>query len=441
MNKKKYLKTNLFTRISMGFIVPLLFLAALFAAVQLANEMNSLNDSYRLRSRFALESIHKTFQIALAAGNFNDRSLPELGTQLQQAHPGINIRVYDVFNRRFVFNPLSTEWTPENQAGLESALQKRESDSPYFVKIDRESQRLNAYLPLFEKSAESYWIVHVDLPLPHLRDALIRSRSMLAGMLGMIVLTGIAIGTRLARSIIRPVESLNRATREIMQGHLGRHVQIHTGDEIEMLANTFNEMSDALITMKKRAEDANPLTGLPGNQGIFQEIKRRLHERQKFVLFHIDIDRFKVFNDHFGLAKGDEAIKRTSSILRTVAEKTSREDTFIGHQGGDDFVAVLQPSKAKDFAEEVIREFDQKALKELYSKEDFERNYTLQIDRRRLAETGEEKLTQFPLIAISLAGVSNSKKDFADYFDCMSAAVSVKKDVKKIIQSSYLIKE
>lgn len=58
-----------------------------------------------------------------------------------------------------------------------------------------------------------------------------------------------------------------------------------------------------------------------------------------------------------------------------------------------------------------------------------------------MAETGEKIMKKFPLLSISLAGVSNVKKDFADYFACMSAAVNAKKEAKDIIESCVIIKE
>jgi hypothetical protein len=113
----------------------------------------------------------------------------------------------------------------------------------------------------------------------------------------------------------------------------------------------------------------------------------------------------------------------------------------VGHQGGDDFVAITKPSHADAVAKYVCEGFDREVLSSLYPKEDFERGYTMQIDRRRLAETGQEILAKFPLIAISLAGVSNAKRDFADYFDCLNRAAQVKKEVKKTMTSSYMIIE
>ena len=180
---------------------------------------------------------------------------------------------------------------------------------------------------------------------------------------------------------------------------------------------------------------------VPGNQGIFHEIKTRIHERQKFVLFHVDLDRFKLFNDHFGLARGDEAIKKTAEVLIKAVEEKGSSNDFVGHQGGDDFVIITGPNHAQELGNMVCQYFDAEARTALYRKEDLDNGYTIQLDRRRMAETGEKIMRKFPLISISLAGVSNVKKDFADYFSCMSAAVNAKKEAKDIIESCVIIKE
>jgi len=439
---RKKIKTTLFTRIMLGLTLPLLFLTVVFTAIQLRNEMRTIQDSYQIRSRFAFESVHRTLDVTMKdpdiSGNLDTVTM--LMQQLEIAHDGITVCLYSLIDRNLT-PETCTPWNSFDVKATESSLYQKQQGKPYMVKVQKTQRKLVAFIPLSDPEGSSAWIVRVEFPLGNVREALINSRWTLLTMIIMIIFTGFAIGYRLSKSIVKPIISLNDATQEILKGNLGKHVRIETGDEIETLALTFNHMSDSLKEMKQKAQDSNPLTGLPGNQGIFQALKKKIHERQKFVLFHTDLDRFKVFNDHFGLAKGDEAIKQTADLLRKAVKEKGGEDDFIGHQGGDDFVLITRPSRAEEMASFITKTFDDTIVKSLYPKEDVERGYTLQMDRRRLAETGEEVLAQFPLLAISLAGVSNAKKDFADYFDCMSAAVSVKKEVKKIIQSSYMVKE
>ncbi len=53
----------------------------------------------------------------------------------------------------------------------------------------------------------------------------------------------------------------------------------------------------------------NPLTRLPGNLAIENEIRRRFDGRLPWAVIYIDLDNFKAFNDVYGFVRGDEAIR------------------------------------------------------------------------------------------------------------------------------------
>ena len=54
----------------------------------------------------------------------------------------------------------------------------------------------------------------------------------------------------------------------------------------------------------------SPLTGLPGNIRIEEEIDRQVDEGTPFALLYADLDHFKAFNDHYGFMRGDQALRR-----------------------------------------------------------------------------------------------------------------------------------
>lgn len=89
------------------------------------------------------------------------------------------------------------------------------------------------------------------------------------------------------------------------------------------------------------AQYANPLTGLPGNVPIRQEMTRRLGGDSPFSVLYADIDHFKWFNDRFGFQLGDEVIRFTGEMLLEAVRSCCPDESFVGHIGGDDFIAIL----------------------------------------------------------------------------------------------------
>jgi len=90
------------------------------------------------------------------------------------------------------------------------------------------------------------------------------------------------------------------------------------------------------------AMNANPLTRLPGNIAIEQEITRRLRTSQPFVLCYIDLDNFKAFNDRYGYKHGDAMLQLLGDTIKLAA---SPQD-FAGHIGGDDFILIIEQHEA-----------------------------------------------------------------------------------------------
>jgi GGDEF domain-containing protein len=87
------------------------------------------------------------------------------------------------------------------------------------------------------------------------------------------------------------------------------------------------------------ARHANPLTFLPGNIPTTEHLERLLEGSERFAVVHVDLTDFKPFNDHYGYSRGDEMIRLLSGLL---SEHVDPALDFIGHIGGDDFVALFQ---------------------------------------------------------------------------------------------------
>ncbi len=173
----------------------------------------------------------------------------------------------------------------------------------------------------------------------------------------------------------------------------------------------------------------SPLTGLPGNVRIEEEIDARVDQGIPFAILYADLDNFKAFNDHYGFARGDEVIQSTAQMIEDVACELSEAQAFVGHVGGDDFVIVVAPELAGPVAQGVVESFDTLAA-DLYSSEDRERGYIEVVNRR-----GE--LQRFGLLTISIGVASTEKRAFQHYAEAVAVATEMKQYTKGASGSSW----
>ena len=102
------------------------------------------------------------------------------------------------------------------------------------------------------------------------------------------------------------------------------------------------------------ARYANPLTQLPGNVPIGEQIDAMLETDDPFVVAYCDLDCFKPFNDFHGYARGDHVLRELGRLL---SEATDSPLDFVGHVGGDDFVLVLVSSDWSNILKDMLERF------------------------------------------------------------------------------------
>lgn len=176
----------------------------------------------------------------------------------------------------------------------------------------------------------------------------------------------------------------------------------------------------------------SPLTGLPGNLLIQTELKKRLLKKEPFVVLYIDLDNFKAYNDVYGFLKGDEIIKLTAKIITKHIHALESTDAFVGHIGGDDFVAITNDDiDYEAICQDIIAEFDVEVLK-LFNDTDIERKYIEVQNRKGVME-------QFPLTSISIGVVVADAKRFSNILEIGEVGAQVKHLSKTTMGSSYAI--
>ena len=123
-------------------------------------------------------------------------------------------------------------------------------------------------------------------------------------------------------------------------------------DEVKAYAETTtnaNRILEEEVVVRKQAEEElrkmshnDSLTGLFNrrhfDEALLLEWKRAVRFRQDVAVIMIDIDDFKLYNDHYGHQTGDDCLRRIAKQIRSTI---ARETDVVARYGGEEFVAIL----------------------------------------------------------------------------------------------------
>jgi diguanylate cyclase (GGDEF)-like protein len=184
-----------------------------------------------------------------------------------------------------------------------------------------------------------------------------------------IILLFSVLAYKITLAIMQPIEALSQGARRIAAGHVDYQIPVpaNDDDELGLLTHTFNDMMEKLrnnqleierdrVRLAEKNEElqsaneilsqlsiTDGLTKLH-NHRYFQdhltrEIKRVSRTKAPLSLILIDLDDFKMLNDTYGHAAGDEVLISLAAIMNDSA----RESDLIARYGGEEFV-ILMPN-------------------------------------------------------------------------------------------------
>lgn len=177
------------------------------------------------------------------------------------------------------------------------------------------------------------------------------------------------------------------------------------------------------------AKNLNPLSGLPGNMLIEQEINRSISFKNEYSIFYIDIDNFKAYNDVYGIENGDKAIK----ILADIIVRYKEENQFVGHVGGDDFIMIIDNYNWEETVKNIIHDFEDETPL-MYNQADRERGYIITANRHGVME-------EFPLASLTVSIVTNKNRTFETPYRLTEELARLKKKGKQQKGSVYCVDE
>ncbi|MFT5699207.1 MAG: diguanylate cyclase (GGDEF)-like protein [Desulforhopalus sp.] len=195
----------------------------------------------------------------------------------------------------------------------------------------------------------------------------------LSGM-AVIALAGLGFGFLLTRRLSVLIE----AAGKLADGDLGARTHFEGRDEISIVGQTFDymviqvkntisklekqqkELSESKDELERRVQERtselkqlnykllqlaelDALTQLPNRRRfdahLTQELGRAHRSGSSLSLLLLDIDYFKLFNDHFGHLEGDECLVTVATAINQVS--TRRVNDLAARYGGEEFVVTL----------------------------------------------------------------------------------------------------
>jgi diguanylate cyclase (GGDEF)-like protein len=208
--------------------------------------------------------------------------------------------------------------------------------------------------------------------------------------LSIFILVSIASYIFLIRNIIKPIEVLKQATKEIAMGDYSHKIDIKTGDEIEKLADSFNVMNEQLVLsmsvlnkQKIKVEEANlklnnfnlelekevqtrtkelekskelleilattdSLTQICNRHAIMERLDEEINRNKRYniplCVLLFDIDDFKKVNDTYGHDVGDDILVSLVNLIK----EALRDIDIFGRYGGEEFLIIFPNTSMLD---------------------------------------------------------------------------------------------
>ncbi|AGX87998.1 GGDEF domain protein [Candidatus Symbiobacter mobilis CR] len=159
-------------------------------------------------------------------------------------------------------------------------------------------------------------------------------------------------GDRLMHSLNRMVEQLRehheRTQQAFEEVELANQALADSNEKLEALSNT-----DALTGIANRRQFDLTLAA---------ECERHARTGAALSLILLDVDFFKLYNDHYGHQQGDECLRQVAQVL---AEATKRPTDLAARYGGEEFACILpgtEPAGASKVAEQIRQGIAARAL-------------------------------------------------------------------------------
>ncbi len=148
----------------------------------------------------------------------------------------------------------------------------------------------------------------------------------------------------LFRSVVSPIQRLERSVERFGQGDLSSRITLDTNDELGHLASAFNAMAERFQNIQTELDYMSIYDSLTGlydrpqfHDMVGLEVKRSKRYQRPFSLLFLDIDDFRSVNETYGRLVGDSVL---CSVAMQIKNNIRPTDTAARYDG-DSFAVIL----------------------------------------------------------------------------------------------------
>ncbi|MBF0219065.1 MAG: diguanylate cyclase [Gammaproteobacteria bacterium] len=163
----------------------------------------------------------------------------------------------------------------------------------------------------------------------------------------------------LNRLIFRPLREIVSLLIKVKEGDYSVHFAPRGVCEFEQLTDTLNQMLAQIHQRNQQLESlsvTDALTGIANrrcfDQTLEQEWLRARREQYPLSVALLDIDFFKLYNDHYGHQQGDSCLIKVATLI---AAQARRPNDMVARYGGEEFVMVFSGTDSQQAAEIALR--------------------------------------------------------------------------------------
>ncbi|MFP4497167.1 MAG: diguanylate cyclase domain-containing protein [Vulcanimicrobiota bacterium] len=182
---------------------------------------------------------------------------------------------------------------------------------------------------------------------------------------------------------------------------------------------------------KEKDTDQNPMSGLPGNKSLYDNLFRVIESGEKFAVGFVDVNDFSAYNEKYGITRGDSVIRFLGvTLINAIKEKGNKDDKTF-HLGGDRFFFLTTPNKVNQVCERFIEEYEKNILN-FYDEKAKKSGLIVSKDKKG-------NIKEFPVMPVCIGIATNLKRPLVHPLQIGHIVGGIRNYLRDQQVSSYLL--